>query len=136
VFVRLSNQKFRDFSLKFESDVGLMTGDLQVNVENSTCLIMTTEILRSMCYRHNSLLRDLEFVVFDEVHYGKPRTRLVALVQLVNGFRFSTNSKRFQFSCSVNDTERGVVWEEVPIRPNCPLRNHDDSLTICLDSLV
>jgi superfamily II RNA helicase len=64
----LSNQKFRDFSLKFGTEnVGLVTGDLQVNVDDSTCLIMTTEILRSMLYRGADLIRDIEFVVFDEV---------------------------------------------------------------------
>jgi superfamily II RNA helicase len=31
-------------------DVGLMTGDVSVN-PNSTCVVMTTEILRSMIYR-------------------------------------------------------------------------------------
>ncbi|CEF70507.1 LD23303p [Strongyloides ratti] len=50
----LSNQKFRDFKKKFD-DVGLMTGDYQIN-EEGRVLIMTTEILRSV-------------VVFDEVHY-------------------------------------------------------------------
>ena len=45
----LSNQKYRDFKEKFD-DVGLITGDLSVNPEGS-CLIMTTEILRSMLYR-------------------------------------------------------------------------------------
>jgi DEAD/DEAH box helicase len=68
----LSNQKFRDFSLKFGSkNVGLVTGDLQVNVDDSTCLIMTTEILRSMLYRGADLIRDIEFVVFDEVSRGE-----------------------------------------------------------------
>eukprot|EP00977_Amphora_coffeiformis_P022662 scaffold11172_cov172-Amphora_coffeaeformis.AAC.15 len=81
----LSNQKFRDFSLKFGAkNVGLVTGDMQINADDSTCLIMTTEILRSMLYRGADLIRDIEYVVFDEVHY-------------------------------VNDTERGVVWEEVII---------------------
>jgi DEAD/DEAH box helicase len=37
----LSNQKFRDFSLKFGAkNIGLITGDLQVNADDSTCLIM------------------------------------------------------------------------------------------------
>lgn len=81
----LSNQKFRDFSLKFgQENVGLITGDMQINADDSTCLIMTTEILRSMLYRGADLVRDIEFVIFDEVHY-------------------------------VNDTERGVVWEETII---------------------
>ena len=44
----LSNQKFREFKDTFE-DVGLLTGDVQIKPEAS-CLIMTTEILRSvMC---------------------------------------------------------------------------------------
>ena len=42
----LSNQKFREFKDTFE-DVGLLTGDVQIKPEAS-CLIMTTEILRSV----------------------------------------------------------------------------------------
>lgn len=45
---------------------------------------MTTEILRSMLYNGSDIIRDLEWVIFDEVHY-------------------------------INDSERGVVWEEVLI---------------------
>ncbi|XP_046818992.1 helicase SKI2W [Vespa crabro] len=63
----LSNQKYRDFKKKFES-VGLITGDIQIN-ESASCLIMTTEILQSMIYGASEVLRDLEFVIFDEVHY-------------------------------------------------------------------
>jgi antiviral helicase SKI2 len=63
----LSNQKFRDFRTVFD-DVGILTGDVQISPEAS-CLIMTTEILRSMLYRGADLIRDVEFVIFDEVHY-------------------------------------------------------------------
>ena len=63
----LSNQKYRDFKRKFDS-VGLLTGDLQIN-SNASCLIMTTEILQAMLYCASEILRDLEFVIFDEVHY-------------------------------------------------------------------
>lgn len=95
----LSNQKFRDFKNTF-SDVGLLTGDVQISPESS-CLIMTTEILRycvasypnhliqrfkgrgltlsnflsrffflrSMLYNGSEVIRDLEWVIFDEVHY-------------------------------------------------------------------
>ena len=79
----LSNQKYRDFRNKFGEDVGLITGDMQIGADGS-CLIMTTEILRSMLYRGADLIRDIEWVIFDEVHY-------------------------------INDSERGVVWEEVII---------------------
>ena len=50
------------------NDVGLVTGDIQINPA-ATCLIMTTEILRSMLYNGSDIIRDLEWVVFDEVHY-------------------------------------------------------------------
>lgn len=63
----LSNQKFRDFRQTFD-EVGILTGDVQIDPEAS-CLIMTTEILRSMLYRGADLIRDVEFVIFDEVHY-------------------------------------------------------------------
>ncbi|XP_040044192.1 superkiller complex protein 2 isoform X2 [Gasterosteus aculeatus] len=63
----LSNQKFRDFKTTF-GDVGLLTGDVQLSPESS-CLIMTTEILRSMLYNGSEVIRDLEWVIFDEVHY-------------------------------------------------------------------
>lgn len=63
----LSNQKYSD--LKSNGfDVGLLTGDTQINPEASA-LVLTTEILRSMLYRGSDRIRDVEWVVFDEVHY-------------------------------------------------------------------
>jgi antiviral helicase SKI2 len=44
----LSNQKYRDFKLKFW-DVGVVTGDVQLN-RDASCLIMTTEVLQAMLY--------------------------------------------------------------------------------------
>lgn len=49
-------------------DVGLMTGDVTIN-PNANCIVMTTEILRSMIYRGSELLREVAWVIFDEVHY-------------------------------------------------------------------
>ena len=46
--------------------VGLLTGDVQIKPESS-CLIMTTEILRSMLYKGADIIRDIEWVIFDEV---------------------------------------------------------------------
>lgn len=45
----LSNQKYRELAAEF-SDVGLLTGDVTIN-PHASCLVMTTEILRSMLYR-------------------------------------------------------------------------------------
>ena len=77
----LSNQKFRDFRQTFD-EVGILTGDVQINPEAS-CLIMTTEILRSMLYRGADLIRDVEFVIFDEVHYVNDLERGVVWEEVI-----------------------------------------------------
>jgi ATP-dependent RNA helicase DOB1 len=69
----LSNQKYRDLQAEFE-DVGLMTGDMTIN-PNATCLIMTTEILRSMLYRGSEVVREVAWVIYDEVHYMRDKER-------------------------------------------------------------
>lgn len=96
----LSNQKYRELYEEFQ-DVGLMTGDITIN-PSASCLVMTTEILRSMLYRgsgtlfssflsptylsnvNSEVLREIGWVIFDEIHY-------------------------------MRDKERGVVWEETII---------------------
>ncbi|CAN9262943.1 unnamed protein product [Alternaria alternata] len=69
----LSNQKYREFMAEF-GDVGLMTGDVTIN-PTATCLVMTTEILRSMLYRGSEIMREVAWVVFDEVHYLRDKSR-------------------------------------------------------------
>ncbi len=69
----LSNQKYREFAAEF-GDVGLMTGDVTIN-PTATCLVMTTEILRSMLYRGSEIMREVAWVVFDEIHYLRDPVR-------------------------------------------------------------
>ncbi|KAJ2731138.1 ATP-dependent RNA helicase mtr4 [Coemansia sp. BCRC 34962] len=69
----LSNQKYREFLEEF-GDVGLMTGDVTINPQAS-CLVMTTEILRSMLYRGSEVMREVAWVVFDEIHYMRDKER-------------------------------------------------------------
>lgn len=69
----LSNQKYREF-MEIFGDVGLMTGDVTIN-PTATCLVMTTEILRSMLYRGSEIMREVGWVVFDEIHYMRDKTR-------------------------------------------------------------
>lgn len=45
-----------------------MTGDVTLNPDAS-CLVMTTEILRSMLYRGSEIMREVGWVIFDEIHY-------------------------------------------------------------------
>ncbi len=69
----LSNQKFRELDALF-GDVGLMTGDVTLN-PTASCIVMTTEILRSMLYRGSEVMREVATVVFDEIHYMRDPER-------------------------------------------------------------
>ena len=86
----LSNQKYRDLYEEF-SDVGLMTGDVTIN-PNASCLVMTTEILRSMLYRGSEVMREVKWVVFDEIHYMRDKERGVvweeSIIMLPHKVRF------------------------------------------------
>ncbi len=65
----LSNQKFRDLRDRHGDDaVGLLTGDTSVR-RDASIVVMTTEVLRNMCYRRSPDLDELGWVVLDEVHY-------------------------------------------------------------------
>ena len=72
----LSNQKYRELKQQF-GDVGLMTGDVQID-PSASCLVMTTEILRSMLYAGSEVVRKACAIVYDEVHYLRDPERGVA----------------------------------------------------------
>jgi superfamily II RNA helicase len=91
----LSNQKFYDFTNKYQNiSIGLITGDIKIH-PNASVLIMTTEILMNYLFIQNNdqsihsnnmsfqidIKNELGCVIFDEVHY-------------------------------INDKERGHVWEK------------------------
>ncbi|KAJ1461001.1 NUC185 domain-containing protein [Pelagophyceae sp. CCMP2097] len=99
----LSNQKFRDLQEEF-GDVGLMTGDITINA-GAACLVMTTEILRSMLYRGSEVMREVKWVIYDEIHYMRDKERGVvweeSIIMLPHSVRFVflsatiPNSKEF-----------------------------------------
>ncbi len=65
----LSNQKFKDFSKQFGHDrVGIMTGDVVVN-PTAPLLIMTTEIFRNQVITNDEELKQVSYVIFDEIHW-------------------------------------------------------------------
>jgi antiviral helicase SKI2 len=126
----LSNQKFRDFRQIFD-EVGILTGDVQINPEAS-CLIMTTEILRSMLYRGADLIRDVEFVIFDEVHYVNDLERgvvweevIIMLPEHVTLILLSaTVPNTYEFASWVGRTKRKDIYViSTPKRP-VPLEHY------------
>lgn len=72
----LSNQKYQDLKLAAytKGSVGIMTGDTTLN-RTAGVLVMTTEILRNMLHQGAELLREIGYVIFDEVHYMRNSER-------------------------------------------------------------
>jgi ATP-dependent RNA helicase HelY len=71
----LSNQKYNDLVRRYDTEtVGLLTGDNAINGD-APVVVMTTEVLRNMLYAGSRALRDLGYVVLDEVHYLADRSR-------------------------------------------------------------
>ncbi|EIE19880.1 HUA enhancer 2 [Coccomyxa subellipsoidea C-169] len=102
----LSNQKFRELSEEFE-DVGLMTGDVSIN-PNARCIVMTTEILRSMLYRGSEVLREVAWVVFDEVHYMQDRERGVVWEETI--IFLPPETKMVFLSATLSNAAEFAAW--------------------------
>ena len=92
----LSNQKFKEFVDEFDPDsekglVGLETGDVVIN-HSAPILVMTTEILRMMLFTGDSMIREVAWVIYDEVHYMKDPNRGVvweeSIIMLPDAIRF------------------------------------------------
>ncbi len=65
----LSNQKYKEFCKDYgEGKIGLLTGDVAKN-SSAPVLIMTTEIYRNMVLADDPAIRDVTYVIFDEIHY-------------------------------------------------------------------
>lgn len=64
----LSNQKYRDFTEAYPDKVGIMTGDVTLN-PTAPVLIMTTEIFRNTLFEDPRRLEDIQYVIYDEIHY-------------------------------------------------------------------
>ena len=103
----LSNQKYRDLSEQFQ-DVGLMTGDVTLN-ENASCIVMTTEILRSMLYRGSEITREMAWVIFDEVHYMRDKERGVVWEETIIMLPASTVKYVF-LSATIPNAREFAEW--------------------------
>ncbi|MBN4054901.1 DEAD/DEAH box helicase [Acidimicrobium ferrooxidans] len=64
----LSNQKYRDFAALYGNKIGIVTGDVSLTPE-APVLIMTTEIFRNAILESPERYADVQYCIFDEVHY-------------------------------------------------------------------
>jgi ATP-dependent RNA helicase HelY len=127
----LSNQKFQELTTEYGPDsVGLLTGDTNINA-SARIVVMTTEVLRNMLYANSALLKDLAFVIMDEVHYLADRFRgavweevIIHLPQRVRMVALSatvSNAEEFgDWLQAVRGDTDVIVSEERPV----PLEQH------------
>ena len=127
----LSNQKYRDFRADPDVDVGIMTGDVTIH-PGARLLIMTTEILRNTLFEDPERLADVEFVVFDEIHYMDDVERGTVWEETI---LFAPPSIRFvHLSATISNLKEFAAWlREVRSQPlevvyskerPVPLRHH------------
>src|SRR5499427_9069259 len=104
----LSNQKYNDLVRRYDADtVGLLTGDNSVN-GNASVVVMTTEVLRNMLYAGSSTLRDLGYVVLDEVHYLADRARGAVWEEVI--IHLPESVRVVALSATVSNAEEFGEW--------------------------
>ena len=125
----LSNQKYRDFKERF-GDVGVITGDVSINPD-AQCLIMTTEILQNMIYKQSEKLRQVDYVIFDEVHYINDTERghvweeiLILLPQNIGLIMLSaTIPNYFEFAKWIGSIKKATIYIEITYKRVVPLEH-------------
>ncbi len=106
----LSNQKFNDLVRRYGADkVGLLTGDNTINGE-APVVVMTTEVLRNMLYAGSRTLRDLGYVVMDEVHYLADRDRGAVWEEVI--IHLPESVAMIALSATVSNAEEFGEWLE------------------------
>src|SRR3989344_3020395 len=104
----LSNQKYREFKESFgEENVGIITGDVVLN-SSARILIMTTEIYRNMLLTKDPLVKNVSYVVFDEIHFLSDLERGTVWEESII---FSPNHVRFIcLSATIPNSEQFASW--------------------------
>jgi superfamily II RNA helicase len=116
----LSNQKYFDFKQEYDS-VGILTGDIKQNPD-ADCIVMTTEILRNMLFRGNDFISELEYVIFDEVHYINDRDRGHVWEETI--VMLPKHIKIIMLSATIQNSESFAEWISV-IKEHNVNKEHD-----------
>jgi ATP-dependent RNA helicase HelY len=104
----LSNQKFSELTAEHGADkIGLLTGDSNIN-SSARIVVMTTEVLRNMLYADSPLLRDLKYVVMDEVHYLADRFRGAVWEEVI--IHLPQDVRMVSLSATVSNAEEFGDW--------------------------
>lgn len=104
----LSNQKYAELQARYgKGSVGLLTGDSNQN-SNAQVVVMTTEVLRNMIYANSDSLKELGYVVMDEVHYLADRFRGAVWEEVI--LHLPKDVKIVSLSATVSNAEEFGAW--------------------------
>jgi ATP-dependent RNA helicase HelY len=104
----LSNQKYADLARRHgTSRVGLLTGDNAINGD-APVVVMTTEVLRNMVYAASPALRDLRYVVLDEVHFLQDTYRGPVWEEVI--IHLDASVRLVCLSATVSNAEELAEW--------------------------
>src|SRR5204863_4376427 len=85
----------------------LLTGDTNIN-SGARIVVMTTEVLRNMLYADSDLLKDLSFVIMDEVHYLADRFRGAVWEEVI--IHLPQSVRLVSLSATVSNAEEFGDW--------------------------
>ena len=104
----LSNQKFTELAkVHGEANVGLLTGDSSINGD-APIVVMTTEVLRNMIYARPEGIRDLGYVVMDEVHFLADKFRGAVWEEIL--IHLPEQIQVISLSATVSNAEEFGAW--------------------------
>jgi ATP-dependent RNA helicase DOB1 len=106
----LSNQKYKDFVKQFGNEqVGIMTGDIVIN-PTAPLLIMTTEIFRNQVITEDENLKNIAYVIFDEIHWLNDEERGTVWEESI--ILAPVNIKILGLSATIANAQELVSWIE------------------------
>lgn len=103
----LSNQIFKDLRRKYSWDVGIRTGDIEINPD-AQVVVMTTEILRNELFRDMSYAERLKVAVFDEVHWVKDHDRGHVWEETI--VKMPSHVQMVMLSATIPDADKFGEW--------------------------
>ena len=106
----LSNQKYKDFAKQFgKEQVGILTGDIVIN-PFAPLLIMTTEIFRNQVITEDENLKNVAYVIFDEIHWLNDEERGTVWEESI--ILAPANIKILGLSATIANAQELVSWIE------------------------
>lgn len=104
----LSNQKYRDLANELgDETVGLLTGDQTIN-RDAPILVVTTEVLRNMLFQRDDIIRDVGYVVLDEVHYLADEFRGPVWEEVI--LQLPEHTRLVSLSATISNVEEFSGW--------------------------